>query len=193
MNAALAMTLAGPWGPINLAATERGLVALELASPPDAFVRWLERRLCRTVRRRGDADRGDPRAEALLARAADAVEAYLAGRPAELADLPLDLRGRPAWDVAVLEVVRRVPFGSVTSYGRVAQAVGQPRAARAVGGAVGRNQIGLAIPCHRVIAGDGSLGGYGGDRWGTRKELLALKRALLEHEGVTLPARLPTR
>jgi O-6-methylguanine DNA methyltransferase len=91
--------------------------------------------------------------------------------------------------VAVLEAVRRVPLGQVTSYGRLARAIGRPGAARAVGGALGRNPIGLAIPCHRVIAGDGSLGGYGGDRWGSREDLLALKRALLEHEGVTLPAR----
>jgi O-6-methylguanine DNA methyltransferase len=187
MDAAVSTTLAGPWGPISLAATQRGVVALELATPPDAFVRTLERRLHGPVRRLGDG--GSTRARELLQRAADAVEAYLAGLAAELAELPLDLRGRPAWDVAVLEAVRRVPLGQVTSYGRLARAIGRPGAARAVGGALGRNPIGLAIPCHRVIAGDGSLGGYGGDRWGSREELLVLKRALLEHEGVTVPAR----
>jgi O-6-methylguanine DNA methyltransferase len=187
MDAAVSTTLAGPWGPISLAATQRGVVALELATPPDAFVRTLERRLHGPVGRLGEG--GSTRARELLQRAADAVEAYLAGLAAELAELPLDLRGRPAWDVAVLEAVRRVPLGQVTSYGRLARAIGRPGAARAVGGALGRNPIGLAIPCHRVIAGDGSLGGYGGDRWGSREELLALKRALLEHEGVTVPAR----
>jgi O-6-methylguanine DNA methyltransferase len=187
MDAAVSTTLAGPWGPISLAATQRGVVALELATPPDAFVRTLERRLHGSVGRLGEG--GSTRARELLQRAADAVEAYLAGLAAELAELPLDLRGRPAWDVAVLEAVRRVPLGQVTSYGRLARAIGRPGAARAVGGALGRNPIGLAIPCHRVIAGDGSLGGYGGDRWGSREELLALKRALLEHEGVTVPAR----
>jgi len=186
MDAAVSTTLAGPWGPISLAATQRGVVALELATPPDAFVRTLERRLHGPVGRLGDG--AGTRARELLQRAADAVEAYLAGLAAELAELPLDLRGRPAWDVAVLEAVRRVPLGQVTSYGRLARAIGRPGAARAVGGAVGRNPIGLGIPCHRIIAGDGSLGGYGGDRWGSREELLGLKRALLEHEGVTLPA-----
>ena len=58
----------------------------------------------------------------------------------------------------------------------------------AVGGAVGRNPIGLLIPCHRVIAGDGTLGGYGGDWWGTREAMLGVKRTLLELEGVQLPA-----
>ncbi len=64
----------------------------------------------------------------------------------------------------------------------------EPGAARASGGAVGRNPIGLAIPCHRVIAGDGSIGGYGGDWYGGRQRLLEIKRDLLEREGVTIPA-----
>jgi O-6-methylguanine DNA methyltransferase len=77
----------------------------------------------------------------------------------------------------------------VTSYGRLAGAIGRRGAARAVGGAVGRNPIGLAIPCHRVIAGDGTIGGYGGDLFGSRDELLDIKRELLSLEGVTLPSR----
>ena len=61
-------------------------------------------------------------------------------------------------------------------------------ASRAVGSAVGRNPIGLLVPCHRVIAGDGTIGGYGGSWWGGREELLAIKRELLALEGVRLPA-----
>ena len=57
-----------------------------------------------------------------------------------------------------------------------------------MGGAVGRNPISLLIPCHRVIAGDGTLGGYGGDGWGSREERLEMKRDLLRREGVTLAA-----
>jgi methylated-DNA-[protein]-cysteine S-methyltransferase len=76
----------------------------------------------------------------------------------------------------------------VTSYGRVARRIGRPGAARAVGGAVGRNPIGIVIPCHRVVAGDGSIGGYGGDWWGSREALLEVKRELLRLEGVDLPA-----
>jgi O-6-methylguanine DNA methyltransferase len=75
----------------------------------------------------------------------------------------------------------------VTSYGRLAREIDRPGAARAVGGAVGRCPIGLIIPCHRVIAGDGSLGGYGGDWFGSRERLLELKRELLLREGIDIP------
>ena len=80
-------------------------------------------------------------------------------------------------------------WGEVTSYGRLARSIGRRGAARAVGGSVGRNPIGLAIPCHRVIAGDGTIGGYGGDWFGSREALLSIKRELLAREGVGLPVR----
>ena len=103
-------------------------------------------------------------------------------------DVPIDLRTRSDWDRRVLEGVRQIPFGAVTSYGRLARLIGSPGAARAVGGAVGRNPIGLIIPCHRVIAGDGGIGGYGGEWWGSREEHLAVKRELLGLEGTDIPA-----
>jgi methylated-DNA-[protein]-cysteine S-methyltransferase len=182
---ARAATVAAPWGPLELATTARGLVALEVLAPRDAFDARLTSRLGLAVRR----GPGGGSAARALDEAIVAVEAFLDGRPATLIALPLDL-GRPKpWDRAVFEAVRQVPFGRVTSYGRIALAIGHRGAARAVGGAVGRNPIGLAIPCHRVIAGDGSIGGYGGDWWGSRDELLTIKRRLLELEGVTIPAR----
>ena len=123
-----------------------------------------------------------------LAAAIGALEALLAGRrPAR--DVGFDLRDRPAWDRHVLAAVADVPWGSTVSYGEIARRVGAPRAARAVGGAVGRNPIGLLIPCHRVIAADGTIGGYGGDAWGSREDRLAIKRELLAREGVTVGAR----
>jgi O-6-methylguanine DNA methyltransferase len=180
-----AATVAAPWGPLELAATERGLVALEVLAPRDAFDDRLAIRLGLPVAR----GRGAGPASRALDQSIAAVEGFLRGRPAALLGLRLDL-GRPKpWDRAVFEAVREVPFGRVTSYGRIALAIGRRGAARAVGGAVGRNSIGLAIPCHRVIAGDGSIGGYGGDWWGSRDELLSIKRQLLELEGVTIPAR----
>ena len=180
-----AATVAAPWGPLELAVTERGLVALEVLAPRDAFDARLSGRLGLPVTR-GHAT--GPAAGA-LDQAVAAVEAFLAGQPAALVGLPLDLGSPRPWDRAVFDAVRQVPFGRVTSYGRVALAIGRRGAARAVGGAVGRNPIGLAIPCHRVIAGDGSIGGYGGDWWGSRDELLSIKRRLLELEGITIPAR----
>ena len=109
-----------------------------------------------------------------------------------LARVPIDIEDRPAWDRAVLEAVRAIPRGTVRSYGEIARAIGRPGAARAVGGAVGRNPVGLLVPCHRVVAGDGTLGGYGGGWWGEGERLLDLKAELLAHEGIVLP-RSPSR
>lgn len=174
-----------PWGPIHLAATDAAVVALELLTPTDRFVASLEGRLHAEVfplrRAAGRA------AVSVIDRAVTDVEAYLAGTR-RVFDLPVDLTGSPEWDRLVLGGVRAVPFGQVTSYGRVARRVGRAGAARAVGGTVGRNPVGLMIPCHRVIAGDGSLGGYGGAWMGAREALLEVKRTLLELEGVEIPA-----
>jgi methylated-DNA-[protein]-cysteine S-methyltransferase len=120
-----------------------------------------------------------------------ALSAYLDGDVGALLALPVDLGDRPAWDQLVLGAVRGIAAGTTASYGEIARRIGRAGAARAVGGAVGRNPIGLVIPCHRVIAGDGSLGGYGGGWWGGRQAGLELKRELLAREGVNIevPAR----
>jgi O-6-methylguanine DNA methyltransferase len=184
------LVVPGPWGPIHLAASETGLVGLELMTPTEAFVGSLRRRMRSPVE---PAMAVHPLSAArspsrdVLDRAAAALAAFLAGERAAFDEVPIDLRTGTTWDRRVLEGVRQVPFGEVTSYGRLARRIGAPGAARAVGGAVGRNPIGLAIPCHRVIAGDGTLGGYGGDRWGSREQRLAIKRELLAREGVVLP------
>jgi methylated-DNA-[protein]-cysteine S-methyltransferase len=177
--------LDAPWGPIHLAATDAGVVALELLTPTDRFVARLEGRLhAEVLPLRRAAGSG---ATAVIDRAAAEVEGYLGGTR-RMFQLPVDLTASPEWDRLVFGGVRTVPFGQVTSYGRVARRVGRAGAARAVGGAVGRNPVGLLIPCHRVIAGDGSLGGYGGAWFGTREALLEVKRTLLDLEGVELPA-----
>ncbi|MFL5680966.1 MAG: methylated-DNA--[protein]-cysteine S-methyltransferase [Chloroflexota bacterium] len=174
-----------PWGPIHVAASGAGVVALELLTPTDRFVEGVARRLHTEVL---PGRLAAPAARQMLDRSVAAIEAYLAGTTTAF-DLPVVIRGRAAWDELVLGGVRAVPWGAVTSYGRVATAIGRHGAARAVGGAVGRNPIGLFIPCHRVIAGDGTLGGYGGEWYGTREALLDVKRTLLEIEGISLPAR----
>ncbi len=117
----------------------------------------------------------------LLERAFDAVE-----RPSEATDLPLDLRGTP-FQIAVWAQLRLIPAGSVISYAELARRSGRPSACRAVAQACGANPVGVIVPCHRVIASDGSLGGFG---FG-----LARKRALLRREGVDLQTRtrLPRR
>lgn len=178
--------LPASWGPVHLAAGRAGLVAVQVHTPTDAFLASVARLAGEAPERLGPATPAG--IQDILERARDAFAAALAGRAADLAGLPIDLRVGSTWDRRVLEGVRTVPRGSVTSYGRLARLVGSPGAARAAGGSVGRNPLGLVIPCHRVIAGDGSIGGYGGDWWGGREELLAIKRALLELEGVHLPA-----
>jgi methylated-DNA-[protein]-cysteine S-methyltransferase len=177
--------VAAPWGPIHVAATSRGVAALELFTPTERFIASLESRLHLPVRpaRAPRTAGGD-----LAQRAAAEVEAYLAGSRAPFG-LPIDFGARAAWDAAVFDGVRSVRWGEVTSYGRLARRIGRPGAARAVGGAVGRNPIALMVPCHRVIAGDGSIGGYGGAWWGTAEEMLTVKRTLLELEGIELPVR----
>ena len=118
--------------------------------------------------------------------AAEALARFLDGEPVPLEGIPIDITDRPAWDRLVLDAVRAIPRGHTAGYGEVARRIGRPGAARAVGGAVGRNPVGLLVPCHRVIAGDGTLGGYGAAAWGGREAALDLKRELLALEGVEL-------
>lgn len=183
-------SISAPWGPIRLAATSRGLAALDQLVSAEAFA---ERQEHRFHAQPVDLSDAPPHSEAAahLRTALDAVQAFLDGNLAALERLSVDLEDRPGWDQLVLGAVRGIPPGSTVSYGEVARIIDKAGAARAVGGAVSRNPIGLVIPCHRVIAGDGSIGGYGGGWWGGRQAGLKLKQALLAREGVivALPAR----
>ncbi len=177
------LTLAGPWGPYVVAATARGVVAAEWASTEGELLEGLRRRLGPVeVTREGAA------AE-LLAAARPALEAILSGEPVEPGSIPVDLGDRPRFDQVVLGAVRAIGWGETASYGSIARQIGAPRASRAVGGALGRNPISLVIPCHRVIASDGTIGGYGGDGWIDRDQQLSRKQALLAREGVTVERR----
>jgi O-6-methylguanine DNA methyltransferase len=178
-------SVAAPWGPIRLAATARGIVAVDQLVTPDEFAARLEGRFGQPSIDLATAPLGNP-AVRRLEEAAQALDAFIAGDLSALDEVPVDLEDRPAWDRLVLSAVRSIPPGTTASYGQVARMIGKPGAARAVGGAVGRSPIGLVIPCHRVIAGDGSLGGYGGGWWGGRQAGLELKRELLAREGVHL-------
>ncbi|MCZ8114574.1 methylated-DNA--[protein]-cysteine S-methyltransferase [Silanimonas sp.] len=102
----------------------------------------------------------------------DALDAHLS-RSAPAPDLPLDLRGT-AFQMRVWRFLRGIPLGETRSYADVARAIGAPKATRAVGTACGANRVAVLVPCHRVLRGDGALGGY---RWGLER-----KRALLSAE-----------
>ncbi len=120
-----------------------------------------------------------PRAELLAAGEdfrdlfAQVVEAVEQPGPGSAA-IPLDVKGT-AFQQRVWEELRRIPHGETRSYGELAAALGNPKASRAVGGANGANHVAVLIPCHRVIAADGTLGGYA---YG-----LAIKAELLRREG----------
>ncbi|HYO44711.1 MAG TPA: methylated-DNA--[protein]-cysteine S-methyltransferase, partial [Candidatus Limnocylindrales bacterium] len=137
-----------PWGPVWIAATDRGVAAAELLSTEEGFAAGLVRRGLVTA-----PDRAGEHARALVREAADRIEVALDGDEAGLDTLPIDIDDRPAWDRLVLAAVRAIPRVQTAGYGEVARRIGRAGAARAVGGAVGRNPVGLLVPCHRVIAG----------------------------------------
>lgn len=112
----------------------------------------------------------------LLERLREQLAGYFAGERRDF-DVPLDYRGTE-FQQRVWSGLLRIPYGETRSYADLASDIGQPQAARAVGHANGLNRISVVIPCHRVIAADGSLGGYGGGLW--------RKLRLLETEGVLL-------
>jgi methylated-DNA-[protein]-cysteine S-methyltransferase len=121
------------------------------------------------------------RANGRLASVERALGAYFGGVRRRLA-LPIDLRGVSPFQRRVLAAARRIPAGRVVSYGELARRIGRPRASRAVGQALGRNPLPILIPCHRIVASGGALGGYvGGAR--VKRKLLALEGAALAATG----------
>ena len=149
-------------GPMLVAATDKGVCCLAFGEGE------------------GELRARFPRAELVLAREdqfralfADVVAAVEQPGPGSAA-IPLDVKGT-AFQYRVWEELRRIPHGETRSYGELASALGNPKASRAVGGANGANHVAVLIPCHRVIAADGTLGGYA---YG-----LAIKAELLRREG----------
>lgn len=114
----------------------------------------------------------------VLREARQQLAAYFAGK-LQIFDIPLRLEGTP-FRLKVWEQLRQIPYGQAISYGELARRVGQPGAARAVGGANRHNPIPIIVPCHRVLAADGTLGGYSGNCNGSAD----VKRALLKLEGL---------
>lgn len=149
-----------PLGPLRLYFSNQGLTALEFA---------------------GDGASPSPGQDAppaylapLIEAVKEQIKAYFAGVSTDFATLTLDLQGT-SFQRRVWQELRRIPCGQAISYKELAERIGKPKACRAVGQANGRNPIPLIIPCHRVIAADGGLGGYSSG--------LDKKRWLLQHEG----------
>ena len=152
-------TMQTPIGELVLVASDSGLreIRLPLGTRPA---------------RRADDDADTP----VLAETRRQLDEYFRGERRDF-DLPLDVDGSPfqreVWDALV-----RIPYGATESYGQLAERVGRPGAARAVGGANGRNPLPIVVPCHRVIGASGALTGYGGPS----QEGIAMKRWLIDHE-----------
>jgi methylated-DNA-[protein]-cysteine S-methyltransferase len=153
-----------PVGELLVAASDRGVASIWFDPDPAEDLERLARiggpRVLRSPRSIDTARRE--------------LDEYFAGKRRSF-DLPLDLRALPPFTLDVLDELARVPYGETTTYGALAQRVGRPRAARAVGTVMNRNRIPIVLPCHRVVGSSGDLTGYAGG--------LDRKITLLELEG----------
>lgn len=156
-------TLPTPAGDLRLVFRDETLVSLSFPSEGEAFRERLRKRF------------GDVRFAPLASEneAVRLLRAYFDGDLTALERIGVDTGGTP-FQRRVWEELRRIPAGRPIAYAELAQRVGDPRATRAVGAANGANPVPVVVPCHRVVAAGGKLGGYGGG--------LPLKRWLLAHE-----------
>ncbi len=149
-------------GSILVAATGKGICAIELGGDPEDLVKALQDRF-----RKAELVGGDAGFEEIVARAVGLVE-----QPARGLGLPLHVRGT-AFQLKVWEALRGIDPGRTATYKEVAAMTGFPRAVRAVAGAIASNKIAVAIPCHRVVRTGGALSGY---RWGVERKAALLAR-----------------
>jgi methylated-DNA-[protein]-cysteine S-methyltransferase len=159
--------LATPLGPLEVAASDEGVLYVDFRRAPVA-----DRAMDRWVRGHILSRRETP----ILRAALRELREYVAGRR-RVFTVPLNPTGS-LFQRRVWRVVAAIPFGETRTYCQIAEAIGEAKAARAVGAAVGANPIPILIPCHRVIGADGSLTGFTAG--------LHLKIWLLRHEGVLL-------
>jgi O-6-methylguanine DNA methyltransferase len=163
-----------PIGALRVACTEVGVAYLGLpCAGGRGFAGWL----ARSARGARHEQAYAPNREAIRQ-----VVEYLEGKRSDF-DLPLDLRGTP-FQRSVWNALLEIPYGVTRSYADVARAVRNPNAVRAVGTANGTNPIPLVVPCHRVIATGGKLGGYGGGL-DLKRRLLAMEQSAC-HQGTLL-------
>ncbi len=166
-----------PIGACGIAWRGDAIVGLQLPEAGEAAA------LARLRRRFPGLDEAKPplAVQAAIAR----IAAFLGGAKDDFGDLPLDLGGVGAFERAVYDAARAIPAGETLTYGALAARLGDPGQARAVGQALGRNPWPIVIPCHRVTAADGRMGGFSAP--GGR----ATKLKLLEIEGALAAESLP--
>jgi AraC family transcriptional regulator of adaptative response/methylated-DNA-[protein]-cysteine methyltransferase len=152
-----------PLGRALVAETDRGVCAVQFGDSDQALLSSLRKEYPAARIERGDTH---------LSHRVKQVLSAITGRESRL-DMPVDVLCT-AFQRQVWEALRRIPAGETRSYGQVAADIGQPKAVRAVANACATNPVAVVVPCHRVVRGDGDLGGY---RWGMER-----KRKLLERE-----------
>ena len=157
-------------GACAIAWSARGVVGLQLPeSTPSRTVARLRRRL-------PEAAPSDP--PPAVQDAIDGIVALLDGEPIDLTGVPLDETGIPAFERSVYAVARSIGPGSTLTYGEIATRLGNPAAARDVGQARGSNPFAVIVPCHRVLAAAGAIGGFSaGGGAATKRRMLAIERA----------------
>lgn len=111
------------------------------------------------------------------------LQSYFDGADIDFSDIPVVLDGITPFRKKVLEIIRRIPFGKICSYGQIANVCGVPHAARAVGGALAANPIPVVIPCHRVVAANGCLTGFSAPG-GKNSKLAMLAMEGIEFKGM---------
>ncbi|NWF94332.1 MAG: methylated-DNA--[protein]-cysteine S-methyltransferase [Syntrophaceae bacterium] len=134
---------------VFVASTDKGVCMVDYLTSEKAFLKRLRERFV------GDIVRDEGRNRAVLSQ----LKRYLAGKLRHF-DCALDFRGTP-FEKRVWRALAKIPYGETRSYKQIAQVIGHPKACRAVGNANGHNPLPLIIPCHRVIASNGGLGGFG--------------------------------
>ncbi len=162
-------------GRCGIAWTDQGVVALALPGARDSATRAHLLARCPEA-----TEQPPPRP---VARAIKNIERLLSGERVSFDDLTLHMDGLPAFHRRVYEAVRAIPAGSTLSYGEVAARLGSPGSARAVGQALGKNPFPIVVPCHRVLAAGGKLGGF------TANGGLDTKTRMLTLEGVNVGAK----
>jgi methylated-DNA-[protein]-cysteine S-methyltransferase len=171
-------------GPCGMAWADEGVRRLQL---PEASAAATEQRLAA----RSQCMRCDAPPEAIV-RVIDQVRCYAAGEQVDFSDVALDLAGVGAFYRGIYDLARRVRWGQTSTYGTLARQAGAPGAARAVGQAMGHNPVPIIIPCHRVLAAGGKVGGF--SAFGgviAKQRLLALEGVHLRCGTPLLPGLLP--
>jgi methylated-DNA-[protein]-cysteine S-methyltransferase len=154
-------------GWVGVVASDRGLKSVTF---PQSSERAIQQLIGNEARQTGDSS-------VRLGNLAERLKSYFAGEEADFPD-ELELTDATPFQKKVWQQTRLIPYGETRSYLWVAERIGKPEAARAVGQALGRNPLPIIVPCHRVITSGGGLGGFGGG--------LAMKKRLLKLEGVSL-------